>query len=57
MKISAILILPFAASPAFTASARHETATDIGTLDKETAEQAFPAKPPYSPYSGRNFPN
>lgn len=30
--------------------------TDIGTLDKETAEKAFPAKPPYSPYAGRNFP-
>jgi hypothetical protein len=31
-------------------------ATDIGTLDKETAEKAFPAKTPYSPYAGRNFP-
>lgn len=30
--------------------------TDIGTLDKQTAERAFPAKPPYSPYAGRNFP-
>ena len=30
--------------------------TDIGTLDKETAEKAFPAKPAYSPYAGRNFP-
>jgi hypothetical protein len=30
--------------------------TDIGTLDKETAEKAFPAKPPYSPYASRNFP-
>ena len=29
--------------------------TDIGTLDKATAEQAF-KKPPYSPYAGRNFP-
>jgi Protein of unknown function (DUF3604) len=31
--------------------------TDIGTLDKESAEKAFPAKPPYSPYAGRNFPS
>jgi hypothetical protein len=31
------------------------TTTDIGTLDKETAEQAF-KKRPYSPYAGRNFP-
>jgi hypothetical protein len=30
--------------------------TDIGTLDKDAAEKAFPAKPPYSPYAGRNFP-
>ncbi len=30
--------------------------TDIGTLDKASAEKAFPAKPPYSPYAGRNFP-
>ena len=33
-----------------------ETATDIGTLDQETAAKVFPAKPPYSPYAGRNFP-
>ena len=38
----------FAADPAVN--------TDIGTLDQETAEKAFPAKPPYSPYAGRNFP-
>jgi hypothetical protein len=38
----------FAADPAVT--------TDIGTLDQETAEKAFPAKPTYSPYAGRNFP-
>ena len=56
MKISTILILPFAASLAFTASARQEIATDTGTLDKETAGQSFLAKPPYSPYAGRNFP-
>jgi hypothetical protein len=30
--------------------------TDIGTLDQQAAEKAFPAKPPYSPYAGRNFP-
>ncbi len=29
--------------------------TDSGTLDKETAEKAFKARP-YSPYAGRNFP-
>jgi hypothetical protein len=30
-------------------------ATDIGTLDRETAERAYP-RPPYSPPAGRNFP-
>jgi len=31
-------------------------AQDVGTLDKETAEKVFPAKPPYSPYAGRDYP-
>jgi len=31
-------------------------AQDAGTLDKESAGKAFPAKSPYSPYAGRNFP-
>jgi hypothetical protein len=30
--------------------------TDTGALDKEKAGRAFPAKPPYSPYVGRNYP-
>jgi len=29
---------------------------DAGTLDKSKADKVFPAKPPYSPYAGRNFP-
>ncbi len=29
---------------------------DGGTLDKESAARLFPAKSPYSPYAGRNFP-
>jgi hypothetical protein len=33
-----------------------DVTTDIGTLDKATADKVFPAKPPYSPYAGRNFP-
>jgi hypothetical protein len=45
-----------AASLFATAVAAQDVTTDIGTLDKETAEKAFPAKPPYSPYAGRNFP-
>ena len=31
-------------------------ASDIGTLDKATAEKVHATKPPYSPYAGRNFP-
>jgi Protein of unknown function (DUF3604) len=30
--------------------------TDVGTLDKDSAEKVFPAKRAYSPYAGRNFP-
>jgi hypothetical protein len=31
-------------------------AQDSGALVKSDAEKAFPAKPPYSPYAGRNYP-
>jgi Protein of unknown function (DUF3604) len=30
--------------------------TDVGTIDKETADKVFPPKRPYSPWAGRNFP-
>jgi hypothetical protein len=30
--------------------------TDIGQADKAELEKVHPAKPPYSPYAGRNFP-
>src|SRR3979411_9678 len=36
--------------------AAQDVSNDLGTLDTQTAEKAFPAKPPYSPYAGRNFP-
>src|SRR4051812_6404460 len=52
----AALAHAFVASLFATAVAAQDVTTDIGTLDKETAEKAFPAKPPYSPYAGRNFP-
>ena len=32
------------------------TGQDAGTPDKEKIGTAFPVKPPYSPYAGRNFP-
>src|ERR1700730_2333596 len=50
----AILFSITLAVPAF--AAEQAATTDIGTLDQGTAEKAFPAKPPYSPYAGRNFP-
>jgi hypothetical protein len=30
--------------------------TGVGTMDKATAEKAFPARVPYSPYAGRRYP-
>jgi hypothetical protein len=37
-------------------SVAQQAQTDIGTLDKKSAERVFPAKPLYSPYAGRKFP-
>src|SRR4030081_779644 len=56
------VIAVVALTSAFSASlltmtvAAQDVTTDMGTLDKDAAEKAFPAKPPYSPYAGRNFP-
>ena len=41
------------ALPAFAAE---QPITDVGTLDETSAKEAFPSKPPYSPYAGRDFP-
>ena len=45
-----------AAGLALPASAQQSYTTDVGTIDKETADKVFPAKRPYSPWAGRNFP-
>ncbi len=50
--ILAGLILVSLTLPAW---AQQEVTTDVGTLDRGSAEKAF-QKPPYSPYAGRNFP-
>ena len=60
MKILVLLIISLVAVPmaiglALTGYAAENITTDVGTLDKEAAEKAFP-KRPYSPYAGRNFP-
>lgn len=46
-----------AASTALPSSAQENVATDVGTMDKATAEKVFPTKRPYSPWAGRNFPS
>ena len=48
LALGAILALPLVAVG--------QEASDAGTLTKEAATAAFPAKPPYSPYAGRNYP-
>lgn len=37
-------------------AAAQDTLLDSGSLDKGTADQLYPAKRPYSPWAGRNFP-
>jgi hypothetical protein len=53
---NAALISLFIVSLVLPAQAQEAAQTDIGTLDKATAERAFKNPPPYSPYAGRNFP-
>jgi hypothetical protein len=51
-----IIFISCIAGLALPAYAAEQPTTDAGTLDQATAEKVFPAKPPYSPYAGRNFP-
>ena len=51
-----IVFIYCVAGLALPAYAAEQPTTDAGTLDQVTAEKVFPAKPPYSPYAGRNFP-
>ena len=50
---AALISMLMLASPVL---AEGGAATDIGTLDKGSAEKVYPVKRPYSPYAGRNFP-
>jgi hypothetical protein len=50
-----IVALVLSLGLAMAAWAQPSATTDLGTLDKPTAEKIFP-KAPYSPYAGRNFP-
>jgi uncharacterized protein DUF3604 len=51
-----LLLLGMASLGAPKAPAADQASSDIGTLDKSAAQKLFPAKRPYSPYAGRNFP-
>ena len=41
---------------AFPTAAQEVVSGDAGTLIDSVGAKLFPAKPPYSPYAGRNFP-
>jgi hypothetical protein len=45
------------AALSFPAWGQDHITTDVGTMDKETADKVFPTKRPYSPWAGRNFPS
>ena len=51
-----IIFISCIAGLALPAFAAEQPITDVGTLDETSAKQAFPERPPYSPYAGRNFP-
>lgn len=36
--------------------AQQDVTSDVGTMTAAAAKKVFPAKPPYSPYAGREFP-
>ena len=50
-----MLVAAFAVGSASLGFAQQAGTMDIGTLDKESADQAFKQRP-YSPYAGRTFP-
>src|SRR6476659_2294516 len=54
--LEAMLVSVFAVALFVSGAAAQSATTDIGTLDKQSAEKVFPSKPLYSPYAGRNFP-
>jgi hypothetical protein len=54
--VMATLVNAVAAGLLATVVGAQNVTTDVGTLDKEAVEKAFPSKAPYSPYAGRDFP-
>jgi hypothetical protein len=53
---NAALVGVLAAGLSLAAAAQQTSVTDVGALDKATADRLYPAKRPYSPWAGRNFP-
>lgn len=51
-----LIFISCIAAFALPALSAEQPITDVGTLDETSAKKAFPAKPPYSPYAGRNYP-
>ena len=47
-----IIFISCIAGFALPAFAAEQPITDVGTLDETSAKEAFPSKPPYSPYAG-----
>src|SRR6266487_5675284 len=55
--MTGLLLASFASlAVAIPSLAEDQHPSDVGTLDMGAAEKLFPAKRPYSPYAGRNFP-
>jgi Protein of unknown function (DUF3604) len=53
---NAALVGVLAAGLSLPAAAQQTSVTDVGAFDKATADRLYPAKRPYSPWAGRNFP-
>jgi Protein of unknown function (DUF3604) len=53
---NAALVGVLAAGLSLPAAAQQASVTDVGAFDKATADRLYPAKRPYSPWAGRNFP-
>jgi hypothetical protein len=54
--VAVVTLLITFLSPSVTANAQEHAQAEAGSMDAESAARLFPAKPPYSPYAGRNFP-
>src|SRR6266487_2633234 len=55
--MTGLLLASFASlAVAIPSLAEDQHPSDVGTLDMGAAEKLFPAKRPYSPYAGRDFP-